>query len=197
MRKFLLFLAIAVMAIVTFSANALNGVITSGKSVDIQPGFVGSFYHPRLQMAQYLSSDENIELNLLLITLVHPTEYRKFPSEPHILLKFNDNSISELVGFDEPITDYSSSWNGLFKRYDKFYFTQMKYEIDDETLNKLLTMPIIKVRVELANGDKVDYDIKEKHANKVLKHIQKTWQEVLNKQGERIDNVNGGYKDDF
>lgn len=177
-------------------AGNAEGLYTYGEAIDFQSGFVGSLWHPFLKYSQYDSNDGRDEhLDLLTVIMKTSDTYHSFPAESKLLLKFSDDSIVELESFGDVIKDYQCTHIG--KVLTDIYYTGRNYVITEEALQKLLTLPIIKVRIELGNGNRKDYEVGEKHGKKVLKKLQKSHEAVQSKQGQRIKNSNSDLKDDF
>lgn len=194
MKKIHIFI-LALLASLSITCKA-EGIYTYGEAIDFQSGFVGSFWHPFLKLSQYNSNNEaQIQMNLLTVILKTSDTYFSFPEESKLLLKFNDDSIIELESFGDVIKDYECTH--IAKTLTDVYYTGRNYIITDNDLQKLLTLPIIKVRIELGNGNRKDYEVGEKHGKKVLKKLQKSYEAVKTTQEKRIKNSNGDLKDDF
>lgn len=179
----------------TLASNA-EGIYSYGKAIDFQPGFVGSLWHPFLKISQYDSNDgRNEHLDLLTVIMRTSDTYHSFPNESKILLKFADDSIVELNSFGDVIKDYQCTRNGM--QLIDVYYTGRNYIFTEEALKKILTLPISKVRIELGNGNREDFEINEKHGKKVLKKIVKSYEAVKSTQNRRIQNSNGDLKDGF
>ena len=112
-----------------------------------------------------------------------------------MLFRSNDNSIVELDSFGETIKDYMCQ--NIAHNLVDVYFTGRHYIISEDTQKKLLSLPITKVRIELGNGNRRDYELSEKHGKKVLKKLQKSFEDVEKVQQKRIDNANSDLKSDF
>lgn len=185
----------AVLLSIAFTANA-EAIYTSGEAIDFQSGFVGSFWHPYLTLSQVDSNDgRNEHHDLLTVILKTSNTYHSFPQNSKLLLKFSDNSIVELDSFGDVIMDYQLT--SLADEYIRVYYTGRHYDLTDEALQKILTLPIIKVRIELSNGIRKDYEVGVRHGKKVLKKIKKSYEIVKKRQQLRIRNSNGDLKDDF
>lgn len=186
---FTLLLAIAI------PSNA-EGLYTYGEAIDFQSGFVGSLWHPFLKYSQYDSNDGRDEhLDLLTVIMKTSDTYHSFPEESKLLLKFSDDSVVELNSFGDVIKDYQCTHVG--KVLTDIYYTGRNYVLTEEALQKILTLPIVKVRIELGNGNRKDYEVGEKHGKKVLKKLVKSHDAVQSTQNRRIQNSNGDLKDDF
>ena len=173
-----------------------EGLYTYGDAIDFQSGFVGSLWHPLLQLSQFDSNDgRDVHLDLMTVVLKTSDTYHSFPENSKLLLKFSDNSIVELNSFGNVIKDYQCKRIG--KVLTDIYYTGRNYVLTDEALQKILSLPIIKVRIELGNGNRKDYDVGEKHGKKVLKKLQKSNEAVKNTQNRRIRNSNSDLRDDF
>ncbi len=184
-----LFLAIA-------SLGKAEGLYTYGEAIDFQSGFIGSLWHPFLKYSQYDSNDgRDDHLDLLTIIMKTSNTYHSFPAESKLLLKFLDDSIVELDSFGDVIKDYQCSYIGKVRT--DIYYTGRNYILTEEALQKIITLPIVKVRIELGNGNRKDYEVGEKHGKKVLKKLIKSHAAVQNTQGRRIKNSNSDLKDDF
>lgn len=194
MKNFKLIL-LALFLVITFSSNA-EGLYTYGEAIDFQSGFVGSLWHPFLKYSQYDSNDGSDEhLDLLTVVMKTSDTYHSFPAESKLLLKFSDDSIVELNSFGDVIKDYQCKRIG--KILTDIYYTGRYYVLTEEALQKILTLPIVKVRIELGNGNRKDYEVGEKHGKKVLKKLIKSHEAVQNAQNQRIKNTNSDLKDDF
>ncbi len=186
-------MALCLSAIQTYA----EGIYTYGESIDFQSGFVGSMWHPYMRLSKYNSNnDENIEIMLLAVVMKTSDTHHTFPEDTSkLLLKFNDNSIVELDSFGETIKDYMCQ--NIAHNLVDVYFTGRHYIISEDTQKKLLSLPITKVRIELGNGNRRDYELSEKHGKKVLKKLQKSFEDVEKVQQKRIDNANSDLKSDF
>lgn len=193
MKKALLIIALCVCAL----QPKAEGLYTYGENIDFQSGFVGSFWHPYMRLSKYNSNDENnLEIMLLAVIMKTSDTYYSFPEgTSKILLKFNDNSISELDSFGDTIKDYMCK--KVANSLVDVYFTGRNYIITEDVKQKLLSLPIIKVRIELGNGTRLDYELSEKHGKKVLRKLQKSFEAVEMVQQNRINNANGDLKADF
>lgn len=190
-KFFLLTLFLAI----TFSGKA-EGLYTYGEAIDFQSGFVGSLWHPFLKYSQYDSNDGRDEhLDFLTVIMKTSDTYHSFPAESKLLLKFSDDSIVELDSFGDVIKNYECTH--IANVLTDIYYTGRNYVLTEEALQKILTLPIIKVRIELANGNRKDYEVGEKHGKKVLKKLIKSHDAVQRTQGQRIKNSNSDLKDDF
>ena len=76
------------------------------------------------------------------------------------------------------------------------YHTGRAYTIYEEDLQKILSLPIIKIRVELANGNRRDIDIKDKLGKKILEKLQNSYRDIKYTQEKRLENINN-YDSDF
>ena len=55
------------------------------------------------------------------------------------------------------------------------FYTGRHYLLEDTDMQKLLMWPIVKVEVELADGQTKDFKVSKKHGKKVLKGLQNCW----------------------
>ena len=173
-----------------------DGVYTYGETIDFQSGFIGSFWHPAFQLSKYDSTDgEEEHLNLLTVYLKTIDTYHKFPEESKMLLKFSNDSIAELNSFGSVTKNYSTQFIGNI--WQSVYLTGRSYIIPDEVLTLLLSLPITKVRIELDNGNRQDYEINEGLGKKIRKKMIKSFKGIRLWQKERIKNKTGDLKDDF
>lgn len=194
MKKYIISFLLLVL-LFPFQINA-EGTVTYGEAIDFQPGFVGSLWHPFMKLAQYDSNDsENLHLDLLTVIMKTSDTYHSYPDESKLLLKFSDDSVVELNSFGDVIKDYQCKYIG--NHLTDIYYTGRNYIITPEALQKITSLPITKVRIELANGNRKDYEVSDKHGKKVLKKLQKSLEAVQSTQERRKKNVTGDLKDDF
>lgn len=188
-------LILALLLVISFSLKA-EGIYTYGEAIDFQSGFVGSLWHPFLKYSQYDSNDfDNEHLDLLTVIMKTSDTYHSFPDTSKILLKFSDDSIVELDSFGEIIKDFQATY--IAKQLTDIYYTGRNYILTPDDLEKILTLPIVKVRIELSNGNRKDYEVGEKHGKKVLKKLVESHKKVSSTQNRRIHNSNSDLKEDF
>lgn len=193
MKKILLSLVLCLCILQSKSES----IYTYGEIVDFQSGFIGSLWHPFMRLSKYNSNDENnVEMILLTVMMKSSDTHYIYPEgNSKLLLKFDDGTIVEMISFDEVIKDHTSKY--IANSLVNIYFTGRHYIITDECKQKLLSQPIVKVRIELGNGVRKDFNVSEKHGKKVLKKLQKSYASIEKVQQERLDNANGDLKSDF
>jgi hypothetical protein len=207
-----------------FTILSLNCTAQISRSDDIN-FFVKHYTTERIFLAISKYDTDSIHLNLLTVTMKTTDGYRPFPKESRLLLKFDDDSIVELNSFGDiieyyrvekehtlksststssvPVSDYrgivTQSVHTLTQVDSPIdvYYTGRDYVITEEVLQKLFTHPIVKMRVELDNGDRQDYEESKKQSIKLLKKLQLAYKSVESKQKERIQNVNGNWTEGF
>ncbi len=180
----------------SFISLMAEGVYTYGKAIDFQSGFVGSLWHPYMRLSQYDDNDGGVGvLNMLILYTKTSDDYQNYPPESRLLLKLSNDSILELKSFGEVKKYYECISIGT--KLQDVYHTGRDYTLPDKELDLLLTYPITKVRIELTNGNRLDYEISEKHGKKVLKQLKESYKNVLATQKKRLKNVNSDLKDDF
>ena len=192
MRKsiFLLFILCSLIA------NAAEPIYTFGESIDLLPGRHGSYWHPKLTLTQFDSNGtDNLHMNMIEITMLNSENYYQFPDSSKILIKFNDNSIIELNSFGDVFKDYDTI--EILHDIVSVYTTERFYVLTDDDFAKLMSLPIIKVRVELSNGNRKDWDIPESHGEKILKKLISSNEEITKLQKKRVQNTNTDLKSDF
>lgn len=194
MNRLILFIITSLLWTIQSKAE---GIYTYGESIDFQPGFVGSLWHPFMKASKYSSiDDDQFELTLLTVVLKTSDRHEIFPEDTStLLLKFSDNSIAELESFGDVLTDYNC--HTINAKLIDVYFTGRRYVIPADVRSKLLSLPITKVRVELSNGDRRDFEVNEKHGKKVLKKLQKSFEKIDALHQKRIKNATSDIKDDF
>ena len=193
MRK-LIFLIVLLFCAIQSRAEDLYSY---GESIDFQSGFVGSLWHPFMRLAKCGSTaEESSDKELLTIVMKTSDTYHTFPEGvSKLLIKFNDDCICEL-----------ESWGGTIKNFKRkkianswvdVYYTGRSYIITEDVKQKLLSLPIIKVRIELGNGNLRDYQLGAKFGKKVLKKLQRSYKEVEKTQQIRIINSTQDLKNGF
>lgn len=193
MRKLILLIALLFCA---FQSRA-EELYSYGESIDFQSGFVGSLWHPFMRLAMCGSdTGEGPDMELLAIMMKTSDTYHTFPDGvSKLLLKFNDDSICELESLGGTLKNFkrkklSSSWVDV-------YYTGRLYIITEDVKQKLLNLPIIKVRIELGNGNLRDYELSEKFGKKVLKKLQRSYNSVKKTQQIRMNNATNDLKNGF
>lgn len=172
-------------------------VYTYGSPIDFQTGFVGSTWHPWMKITMYDSNDEtDTHLNLISVILKSPSDtYYTYPEgESTLLIKFDDGSIAKLTSFGDTNKSHD---NITLPNNQPFYYIWRNYILSDGDLDNILNKPIVKVRVELGNGSRKDYEITKKHAQKVLKKLNESFKKVSESHQIRKMNTSRGLKDDF
>lgn len=194
MKKIILLIIASLLLAIPSKAE---GIYTYGESIDFQPGFVGSWWHPFMKVSKYSSLDEDpLELTLLTVVLKTSDRHEIFPEDTSaLLLKFSDNSVAELESFGDVVKDYEC--RTIDTKLIDMYFTGRHYVIPANVQSKLLSLPITKVRVELSNGDRRDFEVSEKHGKKVLKKLQKSFEKIDALHQKRIKNATSDIRDDF
>ncbi len=121
-----------------------------------------------------------------------------FPENSKLVVKFSNDSIIELNSFGNVIEEWETSYgversdDGIEytgRNYDPYYrpwiydskppmrifYTGRNYELEDTDLQKLLMWRIVKVQVELTNGEKKDFKVGKRKGKKMLKKLQDSW----------------------
>lgn len=139
-------------------------------------GLVGSMWKPRMN---FCNTDGE---TILVIRSVAPDTYYSFSDDSRVLLRFADSTVVKLpiipwldVQKDFKIQHYSSS------SYVDNYITYSFFEIDEDTLNKILIdkTPIIKVRIAYANGTVRDYEIKKSYQYRFIQNLCESHQKAI------------------
>lgn len=95
--------------------------------------------------------------------------------EPTYGVKYADEGI-EYTGRDQ--NPYYRPWISDVRPPIMIFYTGRHYLLEDTDMQKLLMWPIVKVEVELADGQKKDFKVGKKHGKKVLKGLQNCWRSL-------------------
>lgn len=183
---------ILIMVLSAFICNA-EGVWTTGDEM--------RFSIPKNDRAQsfflerYDDVDNNWYSYVLTLLLRDACNYYKFPDNSKLLLKLSNDSIIELDSFGDTKTNCIS---GILMGVHMYtYETYRHFILNDSDLQNILNFPIIKIRIELSNGDRKDIELEAGESKKLIKKINKSLPKIKEKQKERIRNVENDLKDDF
>ena len=188
-----LFLLLILLLTVSIIHAQDDGAYTRGDVIYLKSGGYGIIWHPFMMLAHYDSADSLYNHDQLIVVLVDKYSYLSFPEHSRLLIKFIDESIVELESFGNVLKSYSNIYsNGVVD----IYKTGRTYTIYEEDLQKILSLPIIKMRIELANGNRRDIEIKDKLGKKILKELQESYSEIQSTQEKRLENIND-YDSDF
>ncbi len=159
---------------------------------------------PELGIGKLHSSDTNANFRIVL-KMRNPFVKIQMPTEnPRLLVKLSDGSIMELKGtasdyqYVKPeISTSSSTPNKLYadgsvaqiynsniktslQIRDVYYllYSTTQFDVSDEEAVRLTSQPIVKWRVELADGKYIDYDISEEDAETVQEEMRQAFDKV-------------------
>ena len=168
-----------------FNVNVRGEVVGSfTKWIDFQTGFIGSALHPNLRIGRFDATEPGFFNNYLYLEIIKEKKYYEFGENTRCLIKFADGTIIELNSEGEPTYEIE------YLNTKPLYASFRKFELTENDLHLLLNQPITKVRIELFNGERLDYEVNESHGKKVLKNLQKEWEKVLKEQDRKINNTN-------
>lgn len=154
----------------------------------------GSYYKPQLAFGKV--NDKY----MLVLYYTDPSNYASFDEESVMLLKFEDDSTVKLPisKADNVSKKYETSWNSLLKCYNHFYMTFTSFDLEPETVEKIVMkkLNIKKIRVSFTNGDIKDWDIDAKYQPKLINGLVESYTKVESKDAvrkENIDDVESGF----
>ena len=175
-----------------FICNA-EGIVTSGNEL--------RFKIPKNDRLQsfILSKYDNVEMDshyyFLTLLLRDAHSFYSFPDNSKLLLKLSNDSIIELNSFGDEDTNHLSTI--IMGIPVETYETYRRFKLSDLDLQNILTYPIVKIRIELSNGDRKDIEMKSGESKKLLKNLNKSLKIIQEKQEKRVENVSNDLKDDF
>lgn len=167
------------------------GISTSGEWIPLEGGLNA---YPACISLSVLDDNEK-HINVVNILIISNEEQQIKESNTKALLKLSDGFILELDSYGKADSSYYPQIH-FGNKYD-LYKSWQSYIIGDEDLDKLLTLPVVKVRVEQRSGDRRDIEVSKKQGKKVLKELNKSWSNINNRQDQRIQNANTDIKSDF
>lgn len=159
---------------------------------------------PELSIGKFYSSETNAKFRIVL-KMRNPFVRIQMPAEnPRLLVKLTDGSIMELKGtpsdyqYVKPEISTSSSTpnklygdNSIAHIYNSYIKTSLqirdvyyliysttRFDVSDEEAVRLTSQPIVKWRVELADGKYIDYDIREEDAKTVQEEMRQAFDKV-------------------
>lgn len=187
MKKTIFIFSLLFTAVVTAWA-----VVSVGKFVQFPDGsLMGSAYKPNLYFCT-MESEKIGEITLLGLKMTRQTGYCKFDENSRILIRFADSTkITLHRAIEFPVNEKYT--NSYIQNYGiaHYYSTFTDYEIDDETIAKITTTPILKIRVVVNdNGEVFDYDIKPKYAQKLMQGLSESYKETKAENEKRKENNN-------
>lgn len=118
----------------------------------------------------------------LSICLQNPfTAIKLLPEGARVLIKFKDNSVMELKTGkpSAPFKPLNTSIipGKVFEVTTCYYAlaTQYDFKMSIEEAKRLASNPVIKWRIEIANGKFLDYNLDEDNAQKCMKNFSKSF----------------------
>lgn len=170
---------------VLFVVTIILGVFSSAKAqvaisdyVPLQKGFNSFQWFP------YVAIMTNDGDSFQLIMRNPDThDYKHIPTNGKLLVKFANDSIITLHH-----TEFEQQRDHLVGNYGRngvLYFTFDSYYIED--IDYFLNNAIAKVRVELANYDYFDFEIKASDQRGLMERLNKAYEECIAIYSERRD----------
>lgn len=169
----------------------LYSITTTGEWIPLEGGLNA---YPACISLGVLDNNEH-QINIVNILIVSNEAQQIKENNTKALFRLNDGSILELNSLGEATSVYDPKvhYGNLYNLFQSW----QSYVIKDADLNKLLSQPIIKVRVEQRSGDRKDVEISKKQGKKVMNKLNESWNSVIKKQEQRIQNKNTDLKEDF
>ena len=184
--------------VLIFSTPHLNAAssLTYGDEVDFKSGKVF------VNLAAYDSGDAGaLPVYLFTVIMKSSKDHFAFPVMSKVEITFGNDSVIELSSFGGVIKELSTTdgaersdigidYTGRaydpndrpYYNYNNFsmppipiYYTGRNYRLADTELQKLLMWPIVKVRVELADGATKDFKVNKRKGRKVMKQLQNSY----------------------
>lgn len=159
---------ILIAVILAFISITSHAQISYGKFVMFPDAkLTGSMWKPQIDFMRLNEQD------IIGIRTCASDTYHSFDSDSRVLLKFADSTTVKLPIIEEIEIqkDYKSTLvsSVVFDNFITFSF----YEIDDETVDKIVNarVPIIKIRLVFTNGNIKDYDIPTKYQAKLIEGL--------------------------
>lgn len=172
---------LAICFILLFTAFTLKAQVSLSSFKPLHGGIYGSLWFTQISILKAESGQ----------ALVLQVRDRKaspvFPKDESVLLIRLDNNevltLKRLPNQDE----HSSFWNPGFDKVPgcNVYYTLAFYYCEDDAMEKLLSHNILKMRIELANADYRDEEIKKSRGEKLRSILQDLYDNVSQTQEHR------------
>lgn len=146
-------------------------------------------------------SEDSVTKYLFIVTLKSSKKYLSYPQNSKLVVKFANDSVIEVESLGGVIHEFETTngveygdygieytgrnenpyyrpWISDYRPPMPIYYTGMHYLLEDTDLQKLLMWPIVKVEVELAEGQKKAFKVSKRKGKKVLKGLQDCWRSL-------------------
>lgn len=169
------------------SAICVKSQVATSEYVPLQKGFNSFQWFPYVA----ISTKDNISFQLIMRN-PDTKDYKNIPLDGKVLVKFANDSIITLHH-----TEDAQQREHLVGNYGKkgvLYFTFDAYYIED--IDYFLDNEITKVRVELANYDYFDFEIKSSDQQGLKERLNEAYTDCVEKFGEKRnkrDNFEEGF----
>ena len=183
MKRVLFLLLFFIISFYCFSQTSTSYSVSLGK------GITGSLWHPRVAFSKV-----NDDTELIWIILTNTEKY-EMDYNSTLLVKLNNDSILQFKRIGDLKTEYDNKIIG--STVIGFYHTYASYECIDKEINLIRENGISKIRVELTNGDRYDWEVPIKRKDKLIKEINKAYEIMIYLYDKREKNLNSNLKDNF
>ena len=173
-----------------------KGFYTCGDVVDFKSGKVF------MNFAIYDDyGEKSVPKYLFIVTLKSSKKHLSYPRNSKLVVKFANDSVIEVKSFGDVIQTFEPTYGVKYadegieytgRNQNPYYrpwisdvrppimifYTGRHYLLEDTDMQKLLMWPVVKVEVELADGQTKDFKVSKKHGKKVLKGLQNCWRSL-------------------
>ena len=183
-------------SVFTMQQAKADGSLTYGDAVDFKSGKVF------MNLAIYDDySEKSMPKYLFIVTLKSSKKHLSYPKNSKLVIKFANDSVIEVKSFGDVIHHFETTngveyadagieytglnqnpyyrpWISDIRPPIMIFYTGRHYLLEDTDFQKLLMWPIVKVEVELADGQKKDFKVSKRKGKKVLKGLQDCWRSL-------------------
>ena len=180
----------------TMQQAKADGSFTYGEAVDFKSGKVF------MNFAVYDdNSEKSVPKYLFIVTLKSSKKHLSYSKNSKLVIKFANDSVIEVKSFGDEIHEFEPTdgveyadngieytgrnqnpyyrpWISDYRPPMMIYYTGRYYLLEDTDLQKLIMWPIVKVEVELADGQKKAFKVSKRKGKKVLKGLQDCWRSL-------------------
>ena len=185
MKKLILFLLLVIS--ITAQAQISYGSFTYFPDNKM----MGLYFKPQINFSKF------DDLTVIGLRCCSPVDYKSFDDESRLFIRFSDETMIKLniIKDLDIVKDFKTDYNKITGT-TKFYTTFSFYEIDEDTVDKIVNgnVNIIKIRIVYTNGEIEDFDIKEKYQPKLMEGLRKSLANSEKQNEKRKANMND---DDF
>lgn len=180
MKRFITFIAFAILCI-----QASAQVSVGGYTQFPDAGIIGALWKPQMTFARIN------EQNVVVVRSSGSTDYYSFDEDSRVLIRFADSTVVKLL-FIPTINvekDYDAHYSSGITTQS--FVTYSCYEVEDETIEKIVNeqTPIVKIRLAYANGTVRDYDIKKSYQKKFIQGLTNSYNKAVSDNAARQRNA--------